>query len=150
MSFPDPATGAVQPLFTEREVYTSAFELDGEELDFYDQLTRYVEDQSIRAAADLLGAWSGGRLYDGHAATPDGFHPLCGAANAGKLCGSGGTLLLTGKPYRQEQITQRLPDIFEVLMEAEQQDIVAKLEDVVASVTGCSFSGRNRPPDRTD
>lgn len=31
---------------------TVAFELDGEELDFYDELTRFVEDQSILAAMD--------------------------------------------------------------------------------------------------
>jgi hypothetical protein len=46
-TFPDAATGAVHKLFTNREVRTAAFDLDGDELDFYDQLTRYVEDQSI-------------------------------------------------------------------------------------------------------
>ena len=52
VSFPDPETGAVTKLFTNREVRTAAFELDGEEFDFYDALTRYVEDQSIQASAD--------------------------------------------------------------------------------------------------
>ena len=33
-------------------MHTAAFDLDGEELEFYDELTRYVEDQSIRASAD--------------------------------------------------------------------------------------------------
>ena len=37
--------------FTNRDVRTTKFELDGEEFDFYDALTRYVEDQSIKAAA---------------------------------------------------------------------------------------------------
>ena len=51
VTFPDPETGEVQKLFTKREVRTAAFELDGDEFDFYDALTRYVEDQSIKAAA---------------------------------------------------------------------------------------------------
>src|SRR5438552_11443613 len=49
VSFPDPDTGAAQKLFTNREVRTSAFELDGDEYDFYEGLTSYVEDQSIQA-----------------------------------------------------------------------------------------------------
>ncbi len=31
---------------------TASFDLDGEEYDFYDALTRYVEDQSIKAAQE--------------------------------------------------------------------------------------------------
>ena len=52
VTFPDPETGKVRKLFTNREVYTVRFELDGEEFAFYEALTRYVQDQSIRAAAD--------------------------------------------------------------------------------------------------
>jgi hypothetical protein len=51
VAFPDPETGEVKKLFTNRDVRTTKFELDGEEFDFYDALTRYVEDQSIKAAA---------------------------------------------------------------------------------------------------
>src|SRR6266568_1756911 len=52
VGFPDPETGLVKKLFTKREVHTAAFDLDGEEDDFYQALTRYVEDQSIKAAED--------------------------------------------------------------------------------------------------
>jgi superfamily II DNA or RNA helicase len=52
ITFPDPETGKVRRLFTNREVRTVRFELDGEEFAFYEALTRYVQDQSIRAAAD--------------------------------------------------------------------------------------------------
>jgi superfamily II DNA or RNA helicase len=52
VSFPDPDTGVVKKLFTDRAVHTAAFDLDGDEYEFYDALTRYVEDQSIRAASD--------------------------------------------------------------------------------------------------
>src|SRR6185437_3636580 len=51
VTFPDPETGVVRSLFTKREVNTVAFQLDGEEFDFYDELTHYVEDQSIQASA---------------------------------------------------------------------------------------------------
>ncbi len=52
VSFPDPDTGVVKKLFTNREVHTATFDLDGDEYEFYDALTRYVEDQSIRATTD--------------------------------------------------------------------------------------------------
>ena len=54
MTFPHPDTGEVRKLFTKREVRTAAFDLDGEELEFYDDLTRYVEDQSMAAAGQAL------------------------------------------------------------------------------------------------
>jgi len=52
VTFPDPDTGNVRKLFTNREVRTARFELDGQEFEFYEALTRYVQDQSIRAAED--------------------------------------------------------------------------------------------------
>jgi len=52
VTFPDPETGKARRLFTNREVRTVRFELDGQEFAFYDALTRYVQEQSIRAAAD--------------------------------------------------------------------------------------------------
>ena len=52
VSFPDPETGQVKKLFTNRTVSTASFDLDGDEYDFYDALTRYVEDQSIKAAQE--------------------------------------------------------------------------------------------------
>ncbi len=52
VTFPDPETHTVRKLFTNREVRTVRFDLDGEEFDFYDTLTRYVQEQSILAAAD--------------------------------------------------------------------------------------------------
>jgi superfamily II DNA or RNA helicase len=52
VSFPDPETGKVKTLFTKRTVKTSEFAISAEEYDLYDQLTRYVEHQSMRAAGD--------------------------------------------------------------------------------------------------
>src|SRR5579872_6675369 len=52
VSFPDPETGIVKALFTKRIVHTTPFQISDDELDLYDQLTRYVEDQSIKAARE--------------------------------------------------------------------------------------------------
>lgn len=52
VTFPDPETGQVRRLFTRREVRTVRFELDGPEFAFYEALTRYIQDQSIRASLD--------------------------------------------------------------------------------------------------
>jgi hypothetical protein len=52
VTFPDPETARVKPLFTKRDVQTVEFRIDEDEWDFYDALTRYVEDQSIKAAAE--------------------------------------------------------------------------------------------------
>ncbi len=52
VSFPNPDTGEAKNLFTKRIVHTAGFKIDEDELDFYDALTRYVEDQSIKANQD--------------------------------------------------------------------------------------------------
>src|SRR5215471_18080774 len=39
VTFPDPETGAAKSLFTKRLVYTAGFQIDDDELDFYDALT---------------------------------------------------------------------------------------------------------------
>src|SRR5438067_8530776 len=50
--FPDPETGEVKKVFTKRNVQTAEFQIGPDEYDFYVALTEYVEDQSIKAAAD--------------------------------------------------------------------------------------------------
>ena len=70
VTFPDPETGEVKKLFTKREVRTASFDLDGDEFDFYDALTRYVEDQSIRPPQDDQRPRPRPRLHDGHAPAP--------------------------------------------------------------------------------
>jgi superfamily II DNA or RNA helicase len=53
VSFPDPDTGVVHKLFTKRETRTAEFDLDPvEELPFYEAVTNYVLDQSLKAADD--------------------------------------------------------------------------------------------------
>jgi len=52
VTFPNPESGEVKKIFTKREVRTAQFDLDSDEYNFYDALTRYIEDQSIKAAED--------------------------------------------------------------------------------------------------
>ncbi len=133
VTFPDPDTGYVRRLFTKREVHTAAFDLDGEELDFYDALTRYVEDQSIAAAQD-----------DSARGRAVGFTmALLQRRMASTIYAVRRTLermrdrrekiLDDPEAYRREQIKAHLPEDFEELTDEEQQEIIGELEDVVAS-----------------
>ena len=83
VTFPDPDTGEVKSLFTKRYVHTVGFQIDDDELDFYDSLTRYVEDQSIKAGAGGFSARTGTRLHDGNAPTPFRLQRIRRASNIG-------------------------------------------------------------------
>jgi superfamily II DNA or RNA helicase len=133
VTFPDPETGEVRRLFTKREVHTAAFDLDGEELEFYDGLTRYVEDQSTAAAED-----------DSARGRAVGFTmALLQRRMASTIYAVRRTLermrdrrqkiLENPEVYRREQIKERLPEDFEELTDEERQEIIGELEDVVAS-----------------
>jgi SNF2 family DNA or RNA helicase len=134
VTFPDPDTGRVQPLFTTREVQTVEFHIDEEEWDFYDALTRYVEDQSIKAAADESAR--GRALLLTMARLQRRFASSIYAARRSleRMRDKRQKILEDPEAYRQEQITRHIPDDFDELPEADQQEIIAALEAVVASV----------------
>jgi hypothetical protein len=133
VTFPDAATGAVHKLFTNREVRTAAFDLDGDELDFYDQLTRYVEDQSIAAEEDESArgravGFTMAMLQRRMASTVYAVR-----RTLERMRDRREKILADPEGYRREQLEARLPDDFDELTEEEQQEIVARLEDVVVS-----------------
>jgi superfamily II DNA or RNA helicase len=133
VTFPDAATGVVHKLFTNREVHTAAFDLDGDELDFYDQLTRYVEDQSIAAEEDESArgravGFTMAMLQRRMASTVYAVR-----RTLERMRDRREKILADPEGYRREQLEARLPDDFEELTEEEQQEIVARLEDVVVS-----------------
>ncbi len=84
VSFPDPETGKVKALFTKRIVRTTEFQISDEELDFYDALTRFVEDQSIKAASKTppVGARSPSRWRCSSAASHPASTPCVAASSA--------------------------------------------------------------------
>src|SRR5271169_6820367 len=133
-TFPDPETGIVHKLFTKRDVKTVEFDLDGDEFAFYDELTHYVEDQSIQASAEdsargrAIG-FTMAMLQRRMASTIYAVRRTLERMRARRE-----KILADPEAYRKQQIEQRVPDDFDELPEDEQQEIVAQLEDVVASV----------------
>jgi superfamily II DNA or RNA helicase len=132
VSFPD-GNGDVHPLFTDREVRTAKFELDGDEYDFYDALTRYVEDQSIKAAssdspqARALG-FTMAMLQRRFASSVYAVR-----RSLERMRDKRERILEDPEGYRRDQIHRRLPDDFEDLTEEEQNEIRDQLEGLVVS-----------------
>ena len=134
VSFPDPETGISKSLFTKRIVHTAGFAIDDDELDFYDDLTHYVEEQSIRAAQQ-----------DSAAARAVGFTmAMLQRRFASSIYAVRRTLermkakrekiLADPEAYRQEQIAKKIPDDFEDLPEDMQQTILDAAEAYVVSI----------------
>lgn len=134
VTFPDADTGQVKKIFTRREVQTVDFQIDNDEWDFYDALSRYVEDQSIKAAAD--DSARGRALTFTMAMLQRRFASSLYAARRSleRMRDKRQKILEDPEAYRQEQIAKNLPDDFEDLPEEEQQELVTTLEAVVASV----------------
>src|SRR5438445_11699879 len=104
------------------------------ELDFYDALTRYVEDQSIKAAAN--DSPRGRALGFTMALLQRRFASSVYAVRRTleRMKEKRERILADPEAYRQEQITRKLPEDFEDLPEEEREELIAQLEDVVASV----------------
>jgi superfamily II DNA or RNA helicase len=134
VTFPDPNTGQAQRIFTKRNVRTAAFEIDIEEMAFYEALTRYVEDQSSLAAADHSAR--GRALGFTMAMLQRRFASSVFAVRRSleRMRDRRQKILDDPDGYRQAQIERRLPDDFDELEEDEQQKIMEDLEGIVASV----------------
>ncbi|MBK9326638.1 MAG: DEAD/DEAH box helicase, partial [Hydrogenophilales bacterium] len=115
VTFPDPETGHVQALFTKRNVTTSEFQISNDELDFYDRLTRYVEDQSIKAAAD--DSARGRALAFTMAMLQRRFASSLYAVRRSleRMRDKRERILKDPEGYRREQMNKRLPEDFEDL-----------------------------------
>lgn len=134
VSFPSPDTGEVRKLFTKRVVKTADFQITNEEYDFYDTLTRYVEDQSIKASSD--DSARGRALGFTMAMLQRRFASSTYAARRSleRMRNKRQKILDDPEGYRQEQIERRMPEDFDDLTETERQEIIDQLEQVVVSV----------------
>ncbi len=134
VTFPDPDTGKSKSLFTKRNVHTVGFQIDDDELDFYDNLTRYVEDQSIKASQD--DSARGRALGFTMAMLQRRFASSVYAVRRTleRMKEKREKILDDPEAYRQEQILKKVPEDFDELPEEEQQEILSNLEDVVASI----------------
>ena len=133
VTFPDPDTGKVKTLFTKRFVQTTEFQISDQEWEFYDALTRYVEDQSIKAASE--DSARGRALGFTMAMLQRRFASSTYAARRSleRMKEKREKILADPEAYRQSQITKRLPEDFEDLPDDERQVIMAELEDLVIS-----------------
>ncbi len=133
VSFPDPETGKSKALFTKRLVKTSEFAINDDEYELYDQLTRYVENQSIRAAGD--NSARGRAVGFTMAMLQRRFASSIYAVRRSleRMKEKREQILKDPEKFRQEQIARRLPEDFEEWPEEEQQELIAELEDIVVS-----------------
>ncbi len=134
VSFPDPDTGQVKMLFTKRIVRTIEFELTPDEWDFYNALTSYVEDQSIKAAAEDSAT---GRVVGfTMAMLQRRFASSSYAARRSleRMKEKREKILADPEGYRQQQMFKRVPEDFDDLPDDEQEQILDSLEEVVPSV----------------
>ena len=133
VSFPDPDTGVVKALFTKRIVQTTPFEISNDEFDLYDQLTRYVEDQSIKAAKEdsARGRAVGFTMAMLQRRFASSIYAV--RRTLQRMQEKREKILQDPAKYRQEQIAKKLPDDFDDLPDEEQQEILAELEEAVAS-----------------
>ncbi len=67
VTFPDPDTGKCKKLFTKRDVQTVEFQIDNDEWDFYDALTRLRRGPVDQGRRPTTRRGPGARLHDGHA-----------------------------------------------------------------------------------
>ena len=134
VSFPDPDSGEVLQLFTRRDVRTAPFKLNVEETDFYDDLTRYVEDQSIKASLDESSR--GRALGFIMAMLQRRFASSVYAVRRSleRMKTNRENILADPKAYWQEQILRRIPEEFEDLPDDEQQDIMLRLEEIIPDI----------------
>ncbi len=134
VTFPDPDDGQVRKIFTKRDVQTVNFAIDADEWEFYNALTHYVEDQSIKAATDTSAR--GRAVGFTMAMLQRRFASSVHAARRTleRMRDKRQRILENPEAYREAQLSKRLPDDFEDLPEDEQQRIVSDLEDVVVSI----------------
>lgn len=134
ITFPDPETGKSKKIFTKRNVETIGFQVNAEELDFYDALTDYVEDQSLKASHDDTAR--GRALSFTMAMLQRRFASSIYAVRRSlqRMQEKRQRILDDPAGYRLEQMNKKLPKDFDDLPENEQQTIIGELEEVVASV----------------
>lgn len=135
MTFPDPDTGEAKTLFTKRDVRTIEFEIDSDELEFYDELTGYVEDQSIKASED--DSARGRALGFTMAMLQRRFASSIYAVRRSleRMRDRREKILADPDGYRRKLVLKGVPENFDDLPEEEQQRIIEDQEEAVASST---------------
>ncbi len=134
VTFPDPDTGKAKAIFTKRNVKTVYFQIDDDELEFYDMLTKYVEDQSIKASEEdsARGRAMGFIMAMLQRRFASSLYAV--RRSLERMKAKREKILADPEKYRNEQIQSKLPDDFDELPEEERDRIWDEMEGVVASV----------------
>jgi len=119
----------IKKLFTKREVKTSTFELNEEEFDFYDALTRFVEDQSIRASADDSAAGRAVGFIMAMLQRRMASSVYAVRRSLERMQERREHILADPEAYRRQRIERRIPDDYDELPEDEQLELLARLEE---------------------
>lgn len=133
VTFPDAETGKPKKLFTKRNVNTIAFQIDNDEADLYNELTSYVEKQSIKAAQDedkRRGRIMGFTMAMLQRRFASSIYAL--RRSLQRMKDKRQAILDDPQKYIDEQKRKQLPDNYEDLPDEEQQRIMTDLEDFVA------------------
>lgn len=133
VSFPDPETGKSKSLFTKRNVRTLDFQIQDEEWDFYNTLTRYVEENSARAAQENTAAaraigFTMAMLQRRFASSMYAIRRTFERMKERRE-----EILKDPEGFKKKQIERKLPDNFEDLPEEEQEELLESLEETVIS-----------------
>lgn len=134
ITFPDPQTGQSKRLFTRREVKTIDFQISELEMELYEQLTRFVEDQSIRASRD--NSATSRALGFTMAMLQRRFASSIYAVRCSleRMRDRRNKILENPEKYRQEQIIKKLPEDFDEMEDEERQAKLEELEGLVVSI----------------
>lgn len=132
-TFPDPQTGVAHKLFRKREVRSADFEVQGAELDFYDALTHFVEDQSVQAAGDTTarGRAVGFQMAMLQRRMASSIYAV--RKTLERMKERREKILADPEAYRKSQVDARIPDDIDEYDEEEQEKILAKIEAEVLS-----------------
>ncbi|MBF0121421.1 MAG: DUF3883 domain-containing protein [Desulfobacterales bacterium] len=134
VSFPDTETGKAKSLFTKRNVKTVDFQIADDEWDFYNELTRFVEDMSAKVAGDnspqaravgftmaMLQRRFASSLY-------------AAKRSLERMKLKREEILRDPESYRRKRIEARLPEDFDDLPDDEQAKIIEDIESSIVSI----------------
>lgn len=134
VTFPDPLTNKPKHLFTKRNVNTVEFKINETELELYDLLTDFVEEQSVKASVDKSPAARA--LGFTMAMLQRRFASSIYAVRRTleRMRDNRQKILNDPQKYRQDKINSKLPDDFDELSDEEQSEILEELENIVVSI----------------
>ena len=134
ISFPDPDTGKSKSLFTKRLVRTIDFEISEKEYELYDALTRFVEEQSYKAAQDntVRGRAVGFIMAMLKRRFASSIYAV--RRSLERMKEKREKILADPEGYKKSQIEAKLPEDIDDLTDDERQKIIDAIEGQVIEV----------------